>query len=79
MHFEVLQDEPVHNDLCMLVFCTSEEDNVKVRGPLFELAHPIMQSCGQQLDTDRRCRGGIEGRRGNKPFEEFCRCLMERL
>jgi predicted enzyme involved in methoxymalonyl-ACP biosynthesis len=43
--FEVLRDESVRDDFCALVFCTSEEDNVKVRSPLFELARPILESC----------------------------------
>ena len=43
--FEVLRDESVRDDCCALVFCTGEEDNVEVRGPLFELTRPILEGC----------------------------------
>jgi len=42
--FEGLWDESVHNDLCIFVFCTGE-DNVEVRSSLFGFAGPILERC----------------------------------
>jgi len=42
-NFEILRNKPVCDDLCALSLGASEDDNVHVRGPLFELARPILK------------------------------------
>jgi len=40
---EILRNEPICDDLCALFLGASEDDNVHVRGPLFELTRPILR------------------------------------
>ena len=42
-NFEILCNKPVCDDLCVLSLGASEDDDVHVRGPLFELACPILK------------------------------------
>ena len=42
-NFEILRNEPVCNDLCALFLGASEDDDVHVGSPLFELARPILK------------------------------------
>jgi hypothetical protein len=42
-YFEVLGDELVRNNVCVLLLCAGKDDDVDAWSPLFELARPILK------------------------------------
>lgn len=78
---EVLRDEPASDDFGALLLGTSENDDIDVRRPPFELASPVLQ--GRFWDDDQMGAGDLammfkEGKEGDG-LQSFAEALRKQV